>query len=61
MGVYLIRSPGGVDESMRLYNTPPPKVDSDNGHENDGVDGKISPLPYNFPNIYYFVNDQQRT
>ena len=42
--VYLIRIPDGVDERMRPYNPTPPTGDSENGHDNDDVDRKISPL-----------------
>ena len=59
--MYLIRSLDVVDERMRLYDPPPPTGDSDNGHENDGIDGKIYPLPCDFPNVYYQVDNQQRT
>ena len=44
--VYLIRSHDGVDEMIWLYGPPKPMGDSRNGHDNDGVDGKRSPLPY---------------
>ena len=59
--VYLIMSHDGVDERMRLYNPPTTTGDSDNGHDNGGVDGERYPVPYNFPNLYYHVDDQQRT
>ena len=59
--VYLIRSLNVVDERMRLYNPPPPTRDSENGHDNDGVDGEKYPFPYEFPNIYYRSDNQKRT
>ena len=49
--VYLIRSPDGIDERMRLYDSPPLTGDIDNAHDDDGVDGKRSPLPYKFLNL----------
>ena len=49
--VYLIRSHDGVDEMIWLYGPPKPMGDSRNGHDNDGVDGKRSPLPYKFLNL----------
>ena len=59
--MYLIRSLDGVAERMRLYDPPPLTGDSGNGHDNDDVDSKISPLPYEFPNLYFRAENQQRT
>ena len=44
---------------MRLYDPPPLTGEINNCHENESTNGKRYPLPYDLPNLYYRVDDQQ--